>query len=1183
MPDFNQNVKINVDLNAKTEGALAEIGSALTAIKSSANSLGDDLDQIEKDIEDFGESFGKDDDIQIGGEVDSDSIFRAVRNARQQAHTEIKSLPQPTVRIATRMDSRRGTFVDEILDEIQMLEDATEAADPLAEAKENVADSNSLLADSADNSVTELDREADSFDKIIDSGDSLTDVKQKVADANKHVQSMSKESADELAGEDKRMRDLFDSAGIVEESIDEAGDTMGATSRQLRKMRNSTDKATESMRAAAQVGDLFEDGLGSLSVNLGAFTVALRNFLTQVPLLLTALGAAGAAAMGAASGFVALAGAMGAVVAAGAIAHAQQLKSEYSEIENLGESMQVIMANLRDLFMEAIQPLTSSGESLQIFVQAATGLARAVNVISKSIARLVEGTDEFNESVAAGAEPIFTVQDAMTQWSEDVMPAFLDLVGSIGFAFEELGSEIISATARATSGLADMIDFSVRLFGEIENVGSLISQFGDTMAELATLGVRVGGGLLPVFKAFSSVMEGVANALNQIDSQTMQNAVTFLVLMAAINRLAGVASSLLTIFPNLVVGMANVSSSAKAASGSIATMRAATAAAGTQLGGFLAQTNMLGGMTAFAAALTGTGERMRNVAFNTVAASEAFEEMAEDTDHASDELRELAIQGKLTEEVMEDLGDNDDIDFDVSDGKLDAEQFLPDDSLTAAMFGGADDAAEEAAEESAEAMGRLDPRGGTFRVVPDDIDAGPLDKVKGKLRGLGQSFRNAGAAALDAVKQFGLFLGRLVMIQLQAIKTAIVMSGRLAASMARVAIASAKAAASILKQTVMVYQYTGSLTAAASTMWGLVTAQIASAAASARNAAMKEAGAAANFLLSDSALLATGSMYALDTSIAVATGGISVLVGLIGALAVGIITNFSEIKAAASDSFGFLKDVIDIIVDVLITYFIETWNLIVDLFNAVVQGLSPLIDMFADLGKALGVVGGESQDSASFMEMLAAAGDIVKTSLKVLADFLGVIIDVLGGVLAVATSLIRVALTPLLVVVQLIIAALGLLSDWWDFILEDILGVQGGVSGLIDIFMDLFDAFMAGMAAIPAMVEKAVNGVIGLINGFFSAINNTVPGVDLGQIEDVSFTGEQSMKTDREELAADSKNMRDNTAEKSDKTITYNEDNSTNIDQTVNADPEDQAQLSRVVTDAIAEANSFERRRQGGQ
>jgi hypothetical protein len=45
----------------------------------------------------------------------------------------------------------------------------------------------------------------------------------------------------------------------------------------------------------------------------------------------------------------------------------------------------------------------------------------------------------------------------------------------------------------------------------------------------------------------------------------------------------------------------------------------------------------------------------------------------------------------------------------------------------------------------------------------------------------------------------------------------------------------------------------------------------------------------------------------------------------------------------------------------------------------------------------------------------------------------------------------------------------------------------------------------------------------------------------------------------------------------------YNEDSSTNIEQTIDADPEDQAKLSRVVSDAISEANSFERRRQGGQ
>jgi phage-related protein len=346
--------------------------------------------------------------------------------------------------------------------------------------------------------------------------------------------------------------------------------------------------------------------------------------------------------------------------------------------------------------------------------------------------------------------------------------------------------------------------------------------------------------------------------------------------------------------------------------------------------------------------------------------------------------------------------------------------------------------------------------------------------------------------------------------------------------------------------------------------------------------AVKWAGAAANLALAAAEWAATSGALALGTALVAATGGVILLLGVIGGLAVGIIDNFDSIKSAASDTFGFLKDVMNIVVDVLLTYFVTSWNLMVDLFQAIVQGVSPLTDLFMDLASQLGLVGGKGEDGAGAMGMLAAAGDAVKGIISALATIFGALIDTLGFVLTIISTILRIALIPLTATISGLISLLGLLSDWWDFILEDILGVQGGVSGLIAIFIDLFDTFLEGMSAIPKVVENIANTIIGIIDGFLGTITDAIPGVDLGQIGDVSFTNDK-LKSDRDDLAANTEPLMDSLAAKGDNTITYNEDNSTNIDQTVNADPEDQAQLSRVVTDAIAEANSFERRRQGGQ
>jgi chromosome segregation ATPase len=284
---LRKNVKIDIDLEADTKNALTKISGALGTIRAQANT------------NNFGDSFDKDQDLQIGGRVNSTSIRMAALSALHQADKHIGELRDPKITIRGEVDMDADKLKEDVAEEEEALNAIKDGANAATEAKERFAKENGNVRDRALASVTALDKEESSFDDIIKKGDSLTKIKQRVAGANKHVAKMSEESADELFGEESRARELAESMRIVEDSSDGLTDSMGATTRQLRKMRNRTDRTSNSMRAAAQVGEIFEDGLGSLSVNLGAFTVALRNFLTQVPLLLTALGSAGAAATGA--------------------------------------------------------------------------------------------------------------------------------------------------------------------------------------------------------------------------------------------------------------------------------------------------------------------------------------------------------------------------------------------------------------------------------------------------------------------------------------------------------------------------------------------------------------------------------------------------------------------------------------------------------------------------------------------------------------------------------------------------------------------------------------------------------------------------------------------------------------------------------------------------------------------
>lgn len=1152
MAGFDQNVNIDIELNAKTKNALTKISGALGTIRAQASTVGDDLDTIENEVESFGESFDKADDINIGGKVNSKSIKMAALSALHQADTAIESNRDPKVSIRADVDINSDEINNEVKNERDLFKDLKEDVDASTEAKERFSEANANVKERTKASVTELKEEERAFDDIIDSGDSLTEVKQKVAGANQHVQKMSRESAREITNEDDSMMHLLDSLGAVERSMDDTSSRSRAVNRALGKMRSSTDETTDSMRAAAQVGDLFEDGLGSLSVNLGAFTVALRNFLTQVPLLLTALGALGAAALGAAAAFVTLGAAMVALPAAGLIVEAQNIKEEFSEVENLSESLQVIMLNLKDTFMEAAAPILENAKALDFFGDAVQSVAFGINLAANLFDDLTQENAALAERVAATGEEFNTLGELMDMMDGESLENLADAL-SVSFAL--LGDEVIWAMGAMTDGLADGIVRASNLLAHSEDLTGSLSQFSSTISELAELGFRVGGGLLPVFRSFSEIVESVASALNDMDGATMENIVTFTLLIAAINKVSGVLSSFVTIIPNMIVGMGNIATRARGVSGAFNTMRAATLGASAQLGGFLKQSSLLGGMTSLVTALTGITERTRSVAFHTSAAASTFDKLAEEVDYTTEELRELAIQGKLAEEAVDDLSETD-VDIGTNDGKVDPQQFLPDGPIANRLFGGVGDAAEDAKND----VGKVFGSGGAiipgmqgiqsrsdspFKMFEDDDAA--LQVVKNKFADM-KSTASSAIPTLDGIKSsFG--------------------------SMKK----SAKSAGATIVQSMVgaLGTLVTSLAFVIQRTWAFITASWAEKKAMLSSAATKIAGAAANYALAAAEYVATSGALALAAALAVATGGITILIAAVGALAVGVITNFQEIKSAASESFGFIKEVVDILVDVLLTVFVETWNIIANAVQAFMAGISPLTDMVTDLAESIGLMGGKGEEGAGFMSMLATAGEVAKTAMGALGDIFIAMFDIIGGVLTVVTTLIRIGLTPLIFTINLLVDYIGLVIDFWDFFLKKILGVEGGVSGLSKMFKSMFDTFLQGVQSIPSAVEDIVNSVIDILNGFFESIPQ------IGELENVDFTSD--VGTSREELASDTKNMTEGTESKGDKTINYEEDNSTNVNQTVNADPEDKAQLSRITKDAIEEANAFSRRRQGGQ
>jgi len=1149
------------DLNDAQREAIEKadkLSEAKKTLSKDEEGLGDESDNTTKEMVKEAESFEDALDSIEGG----NGLARAKR-AAAKSNKFLSGTAEETVKT---LKKEIGSFdelnvtAEELAQELGLISEAQREA---MEANEDLADANKKTDESSEG-------EAKSFQKLARSASSVADMKEAARNANTKLSKANKKTADTARLEKIAIDNLglsaIEAADFVEDLTDqfrESGESIRASSSSMRELSRRTDRATDSMRAASEVGEIFEDGLGSLSVNLGAFTVALRNFLTQVPLLLTALGAAGAAALGAASGFIALAGAMAGVVAAGALVHAQQLNEEFSELEGLGDSFSVVMQNVADTLLNAAGPLLENVQVIQFFKDGVQATAFVVNQLAVTL-------NDLTESSGSAASGIYSISDAMSDIREQVGPAFTNLVNELGDSFVILGEEVVSGTARATNGLANAVDFSTELVSRIEDMGHIISQFGDTIADLAILGTRIGGGLIPVFETFAVIMEDVAERLNQIDSQTVENAVTFLVMFAALNRVSGVLGSLLTILPNVAVGLAKVSQNASNATGMIRTFAASTSSAATQISGFLAQTSLLGGITQLTTVFGGANTRIREIAFNSAQADAAFDALSDEVDNTADELRQLAIQGNLADEVLEDL-DEKDVDIDIDgdtvraadlfddmgsdEAQLDADRFLPDSPIMSQLFNVGDfsDTSDELYESVTESLSGENLReasesASSFKMFEDSSTA--FNVVKSRVNDARSSIRSFGGdiveSGMDSLIGFGDSVGSAAK-RLQSFRNSTSLT------------------------TAITNIYNASLGAAIGKLKAFIFATNASRTTMLKDAAAKAIGVAANFALGTAQLFASSAALSLAASLAVATGGVLLLAGIIGGLAVGIIANFSEIRSAAGEAFGFLKEILAVVADVLVTYFIESWNTLAALVQGLIAGFSPLINLFEDLAASVGLVSGEGDSAGGILAKVGAAGEFLKSAIGVAGTVTRGFISILSGVLTVATTLIRIGLTPLIAIINLLAAGFEFAASKFNALLK-LIGV-GGFGGLKDGITDLGGIIVDVFAMLPQLIEDSLNTIITGLN----SISDIIPG--LSELDTVDLTPETQV--DRDELGAGTEEAQDFLASKGTPSIFYEENNEQNINQTINADPQDKSTVSRVVEDAIERANRFDRTRAG--
>lgn len=958
--------------------------------------------------------------------------------------------------------------------EMDAFEQFADTMEVVSEMKEEVSEENKVLKKRNEEGEDSALGEAEAFQDLVGNAENLAEAKRSVSNANEQLTKRNERGAKSALLESGALDNLglsaLETADLAEDLTDQFRESKEAEDNNrssLRRLSRSLDETSDSMRAANKVGGLFEDGLGSLSVNLGAFTVALRNFLTQVPLLLGALGSLGSSAVGVAGAFVTAGVAIGSAIGAGALAMAQSLDEQYQSIEGTGEALQVMMLGLRDTFLQAIAPLTENAEVMGMFRQFVVGLAREISLVADTFNVLMKRQEDWKDGVLG-------ISGVMDELGARLREPFAEFVDALSFMFLNLQDEFMDITVGLVNALTGLTRFTTKFADGITEDTRVLDQFLDSLKEMAQVGATMFAGIEPILIAFSSAMEGVATAINSMNSAFVANIITLGLIIGGISRFGGVIASVVGLIPNLIFGITS-------ADGSMMSMV-------SSITRFTKQNRALfGGLTALAESFEDLGGEMAIMSARTKISEDSFEELG---DVSASLLRQTLLNTESMDEFEDEL-------------------------IQAAL---AADFQEEQVEDLNSELARL---GISARVAEDGLDElnnanvdPDLDVAKGRgLTGAGGGFFAGGvlSSLMDKLPRVGTNL-----------KATSMAMGR----------ASTK---------------TGALGVALKGLLGPIGSAI-------------------------------GGLSGL-------LGPLAIIASLLGGVLVGLIGNLDAIMAGLSTTVSALGSFLAWLGGEVMQIFIDTWNALLDVMIGVFMIIKPFIDLFDSLT-------GETQDMSGVIDVLAG-------SIEFLVDFLGAMLTVVGSLARILGTVIGGLLEILVIVVQMVIGLfvgglMGAIAGTIDFFL-DLFNIQGEAgtffNGMIDLIADLIEWIgkipelsNLAMRTFVKIFQDAFNDVIAGFNRFVDKIN-TLPFINFGKVQPVDFGvfGAEGARVSKDEVSAQTDSFMEGLTGKRDNTITYNEDNSTNIDQTVNADPEDQAQLSRVVTDAIAEANSFERRRQGGQ
>ena len=343
---------------------------------------------------------------------------------------------------------------------------------------------------------------------------------------------------------------------VAASGIDEMGDEAGEAAGQL--------------VGAASASELLSLQSSALSINVGFFTIALRNLTTQIPLLVTSLGNLTAAFTGLASAVAGVGIGGFALALGGALAKAEEGGANLNDMESVMQALSSTSQELQERLLAAFRPVIEAEGAISVFEGAMDSLVTVVHSFSQALSAAFTGdfTTDAEEPVQNFQETLAGLGDAVTENIDAVTQAFGDLVILLGNDLVNLGEDIMEGLPGFLRQVALTTEDMINVIGSAtDGLGAFIHQF-------TLLGRAIAAGIAPVlagfFKIFADIvdsliktekqmkalvsttgngietMDEAKDALSGFRLETIASAAKVGALLLAINRLASIMGSVVT-------------------------------------------------------------------------------------------------------------------------------------------------------------------------------------------------------------------------------------------------------------------------------------------------------------------------------------------------------------------------------------------------------------------------------------------------------------------------------------------------------------------------------------------------------------------------------------------------------------------------------------------------------------